>query len=320
MISSSEALELARQFLSENGHSPKDLRLFTDTTNIFQIDYNDILLLETGVYIVRGHEREGRFGLDDQIKHWVKKAVDLETGRRKVIKLSFFEEFELTMGSFKYKCFRSPQKEARILELVKGNPYFMQGVSCRDEVGNNVRIIDFISGPPLSSYVDGLNQEPEEYFSNTLPGLMDLFRPALAGLGFLHSSGEKHGDVRRDHLIYSKEGHLSWIDFDYNYRHGEHIAGMDLVGLGNIIAFLFGGGDWTLQNIPRRFPNALEKLNAGDMNLVFPNRVMNLKKLFPYLPDSLNNILMHFAGATEVFYYSVDELLDDFDRARKELI
>ncbi|MFH1138145.1 MAG: hypothetical protein V1816_18900 [Pseudomonadota bacterium] len=319
MITQQVAVELAREYLGRNGRPSGELRFFTDTSNIFGIDYNDVLLLETGAYLIRGHEREGRFGLDDEIKHWVKKAIDLETGRRKVIKLTFFEKFELSLGAFRYECFRSPKKEARILDLVRGNPSFMQGISCLDEAGNNVRVIDFIPGPTLNAHVDDLRQPHEEYFHNTLPGLMKLLRPVLAGLSFLHQNGEKHGDVRRDHLIYSKEGHLSWIDFDYNYQHGENIAGLDLVGLGNILAFVIGGGDQTLQQLQASRPDVLAALNPGDMNVVFSNRLMNLKKLFPYLPDRLNNILMHFAGAAEVFYYSVEELLDDFDKAGDDL-
>jgi hypothetical protein len=43
--------------------------------------------------------REGRFGIDDQPKYWVKKAVELETGELRILKLVFHEEFTTRMES-----------------------------------------------------------------------------------------------------------------------------------------------------------------------------------------------------------------------------
>ena len=53
-------------------------RVFTDTTNFFAIDYGDIIEVEGRRYLIKGHEREDRFGLDEP-KFWVKKGVDMET-------------------------------------------------------------------------------------------------------------------------------------------------------------------------------------------------------------------------------------------------
>ena len=60
----------------------------------------------------------------------------------------------------------------------------------------------------------------------------------------LHEHGEKHGDVRRDHVYVDAEsGLFRWIDFDYNFVHGENIYSLDVFGLGNIIVYLAGMGD-----------------------------------------------------------------------------
>jgi len=42
-----------------------------------------------------------------------------------------------------------------------------------------------------------------------------------------------------------------------------------------------------------------------------------LKKLYPYIPDELNNILLNFSGYASNFYLSVDELIDDLRAAFK---
>ena len=67
-------------------------RIITDTTDIFSVDYGDLLQVGEKCYRVTGHEREARFGMDEP-KFWVKRVEDLETGEKKIIKLSFLEEF-----------------------------------------------------------------------------------------------------------------------------------------------------------------------------------------------------------------------------------
>ena len=49
------------------------------------------------LYRVTGHERERRFGMEEP-KFWVKRAVEVDSGVKKIIKLAFFETFNLTLG------------------------------------------------------------------------------------------------------------------------------------------------------------------------------------------------------------------------------
>jgi hypothetical protein len=65
----------------------------------------------------------------------------------------------------------------------------------------------------------------------------------IEAIGFLHQHAEKHGDIRRDHIL---------ID-----------------------------------------------------------RVANLKKIYPYIPESLNRVLMHFSKGANWFYENTTQLLDD---------
>ena len=81
-------------------------KVFRDTTPIFVIDHGDIIEVGEKRYIVTGHERERRFGMDDP-KFWVKRVVDEETGERKLIKLSFLETFVASYGEVKVKIGRA---------------------------------------------------------------------------------------------------------------------------------------------------------------------------------------------------------------------
>jgi hypothetical protein len=46
---------------------------------------------------------------------------------------------------------------------------------------------------------------------------------------------------------------------------------------------------------------------------VFNNRVANLKKIYPYIPDALNRILMHFSKGANWFYENTVQLLQDLE-------
>jgi hypothetical protein len=300
------------------GHVPRDLRIHRDTTNFLAIDTGEVMLLGGVPYLVRGHEREGRFGLDDDPKFWVKRAVDLLTGETKIVKLSFVEKFSLRIGSTSIECVRSPRKEARILSLVGGDSRFMQGRSVTDAAGNIVRILDYIRGPSLADHVQDFAGDHETYFHVDFPPLLDVFITLAEAIGFLHRRGEKHGDIRRDHVLRERQGGCwRWIDFDYNYHHPVNPYGYDLFGLGNILIYLAGKGDLTPRDLKERSPPL--SLQADDMNIIFSNRVADIGKVYPYLPGSIRRILRHFSAGTNVFYESIDVFLEDLAEARESL-
>jgi hypothetical protein len=47
------------------------------------------------------------------------------------------------------------------------------------------------------------------------------------------------------------------------------------------------------------------------LNIIFHNRVANLKKVYPYIPDALNRVLLHFSNSANWFYERVDQLIHD---------
>ncbi len=295
-----------------------DVHIHTDTTNFFNIDYNDVIIVGGRPYLIGHNAKEGRFGLDDEVKYWVKRARDLQSGERVIIKLVFYERFIAHVGGLAFECFRSPRKEARILELVKGHPNFMQGHSVEDEQSNIVRIIDYIYGKSLSTLVQNLESDHETYFFEHFPEILDHFLECVEGIRFIHESGEKHGDIRRDHILLDRETtHCRWIDFDYNYRHRENIYGYDLFGLGNVLGFLVGKGDVTLQNLKRENPSVFDYITEADLNIIFGNRVVNLKKVYPYIPEILNRILLHFSKSAQWFYETTGQFITDLREVRE---
>lgn len=296
---------------------PQRFRILTDTTDFFRVEYDDVVLLGGKPYLIRHNAKELRFGLEDEVKFWVKRAVDLTDGSLKIIKLVFHERFVAQVGGIEFECFRSPKKEARILNLVDHKKNFMHGYSIKDEKGNLVRVLDFIKGKPLANYVGYMGFDHETYFYQYLPRILDHFMECIQAIQFLHEHGEKHGDIRRDHILIEREsGEYRWIDFDYNYRHGENIYGYDLFGLGNILAFLVGKGDLRLPDLKKQGHPALAKLRQEDENIVFSNRIVNLKKIYPYIPQSLNRILMHFSKGANWFYEKAEQLLEDLREFR----
>ena len=102
-------------------------RVFTDTTNFTAIDYGDIILVAGRYFLVTAFTREGRFGVDDQIKPWVPRVQDLATGEHKILKLVFHETFDITFGPFTIPCYRNPEKKPASSSWSKGNP-----ILCRE--------------------------------------------------------------------------------------------------------------------------------------------------------------------------------------------
>ncbi len=299
---------------------PKVPRIVTDTSDFFKVDYDDVVILETHPYFIRNYEREGRFGIDEEPKFWVRRAIDLTDGSIKIIKMVFHEQFKGRVGDITFDCVRSPRKEALILDMVRGHPNFMQGFSVSDSSGNIIRIIDFIKGKTLADHVLGLGEDHEDYFCNFFPSVLDEYMDLVIAIKFLHERGEKHGDIRRDHIIKEKDtGLCRWIDFDFNYLHAANMFGYDLFGLGNILIYLAGRGDVTFQRLKEDNSPVVNDLTADDMNIIFNNRLVNLKKVYPYIPEALNISLLHFSLGANVFYDDTSQLLADLGEVREQI-
>jgi hypothetical protein len=145
----------------------------------------------------------------------------------------------------------------------------------------------------------------------------------VEGIAMLHKHGLKHGDIRRDHIFVDREdGHFCWIDFDYDFYLPERPFAMDLFGLGNVLLFLLGKENFRpgaiLQN-PEFGEKIFNTLVEGDLALVAQDRIFNLKKIYPYIPDELNDILLYFSTGTNVMYDTVEEFYDDLYRAVERL-
>lgn len=292
-------------------------RQFKDTTDFYAIDYNDEILIGGKRYIVKGFARETRFGIEDP-KFWVKRTVDSETGERKIIKLTFFESFVTQIGGVKIRCFRSPDKEGKILELVKNHPSFMHGEAYLDAKGNVVRVLNVVRGPTLFNYMDHFKMKYEDYFQQILPGILKNIVRAFEAIRFLHINGFKHGDIRNDHIIINRDnGNYVWIDFDYDYEATENPFGLDIFGLGNILIYVIGKGFHNLAMISsdrRLYGDLYERVEPEDFSILHKWRFINLRKLYPTIPKLLNDILLHFSQGADIYYEVIEEVIEDLNR------
>ena len=293
---------------------PNDI--ITDTSDFSKIDYKDILLVGNKKYLIKGNAKEERFGIEDP-KFWVKKAVEVKTRERKIIKLVFFEEFNTTLGGIVIRCFRDPDKESRVLEIAKGHPNFMQGISHIDTNGNNVRIIDVVGGQNLYNYIGFLSMKHEIYFRDILPTILEQLANAFSAIGFLHQNGLRHGDIRSDHIYMERAtGNFVWIDFDYDFEATENTYSLDLFGIGNVLLFAIGKGIHqysAIKSDQMTYGDLVDRISYEDFALLEPSRLLNLKKIYPYIPDALNNMLMHFSAEADIYYETVADIVEDLE-------
>jgi hypothetical protein len=283
--------------------------------NYVAIQPGMVLRLGERDYYITGDAKEGRFGIDEQPKLWVKYAVDLSDGTRKIVKLAFHEQFSTRVGPFTVTCERDPDKESRVLERVAGDGRFMQGHTVYDRLGNNIRVIEQIRGSSLYNMVADIDTPHRIYFERTLPGLFDQLLDALDALAALHRMGEQHGDVRSDHLLLDADsGVLRWIDFDYRANYLDY----DVWSVGSLLAYVVGRGAHGCRDAEAELRRRGEPgLEPADAQLFFPHQLVNLRKLFGYIPPALNDVLMRFSCQTTDFYDSIDEILQDLRTVRR---
>lgn len=291
------------------------VKVFEDTTSYMAIEAGAVLRLDGNDYYVMGDTKEGRFGIDEQPKFWVKYAVDLTTGAQKIVKLVFHEQFTTTLGPIHVRCVRSPEKESAFLALVRGNPRFMQGETIIDPAGNAVRVIDFIKGPSFFGHIGALQGSHEAYFHEQLPALMAELVACIEALAEVHRRGQQHGDVRNDHLLRDNTtGRYAWIDFDYEVN----VLDYDTWSMGSLITYATARGIVTfraIQRNPERFPHFAGYLDEHDALALYPYRLANLRRVYPYIPRDLNDVLMRFSAGTIDFYEDLDAQARDLRQA-----
>lgn len=292
--------------------SPARLRIVTDTTEWMNIHRGNVIRLGCGNYAVRGNMSETRFGIDEQPKYWVFSAIDLADGSEKIIKTVFNEEFTAHISILKIRCYRSPEKEGNVLELVTGDDRFMQGITCYDEKGNNVRVIDFIKGKNFFHLIPAISKPHEQYFNEDFPQILWKLLDSIEAIELLHKHKLCHGDIRNDHIIIDGQtGKYRWIDFDLK----QDVSDFDLWSIGNILAYATGKGIVTFSTVlkSKAFSEEIKQsLATSDSSAFYEYRIMNLKKIFPYIPERLSRILQHFTIKPIAFYSSIKELLEDY--------
>jgi hypothetical protein len=289
-------------------------RIFTDTSDFFAIEPGDEIQVGGRRFLVQGEEREYRFGIEDP-KFWVKKAIDCQTEERKIVKLAHSESFTTQLGNVRVLCFRDPPKESAILELTADHPSFMKGMTYEDSRGNPVRVLDIVRGTNLLNYIDAFRMPHKAYFWTVLPDILRHVIEAVEAIGILHGHGFRHGDIRNDHLIVAPgQPEYVWIDFDYDFELVENPFGLDIFGLGNLLIYTVGKGFhdyYMIKNEPYVYKDLIDRVTKEDFSILHHGRLVNLRKLFPYIPPMLNNILLHFARGAHIFYETTQEIVED---------
>lgn len=303
--------KIGQKYLHENSHCVV-FRILEDVTNFFDVNYGDVLLIDGIGYLVRGTETEKKFGMEGEPKPWVKSCINLVSGEPKIVKLPFHEEFACVVNGIPSRCLRNPDKEARILDKTAGHPGFMQGFHRLDAVGNNVRVLDRIAGSSLDNVIGGIPGNHQVYYEMHLKRILEGLVYAYQSIADLHLMREIHGDITADHLFVERStGLFKWIDFDYDYSEKNNFFTLDVFEMGMLLNFVVGKGHLSLNEIRSEHPHVMETLLPDDMNANFPNRLANLRLVYPYISKRLNSILMKFAKRSALKYEDANTLAKD---------
>lgn len=291
-------------------YGPVDI--ITDTTEWMNISRGQVMRLEGRDLVIMGNAHETRFGIKDQPKYWVFLANDLDSGERKVVKTVFHEKFSARIGIFKMHCYRSPEKEGYVLDITRGDSRFMQGVNLHDEKGNIIRVLDFIKGRTFFNYIAGIEKEHEAFFHEDLPEILWKLKGCIEAIALLHEKETCHGDIRNDHIIIEGgTGAYRWIDFDLK----QDVSDFDTWSIGNILNYAVAKGICAFHAVLRdgTIPESVRNsLCSDDAAAFYEYRIMNLKKLYPYIPDRLSDLLQHFTIRPKVYYDRIDQFKEEY--------
>ncbi|UCC60865.1 MAG: serine/threonine protein kinase [Dehalococcoidia bacterium] len=236
-----------------------------------------------------------------------------------IIKLEFQEEFEKTFGPLHIHCFRSPEKECKVLQLVEGDSRFMQGNKFIDYSGNTVRILEFIHGKTLYDSIMEMDIDHEYYYYNNLAPILSKIIGCLEAIQMLHDHGLCHGDIRNDHIMIDHENNeFRWIDFDLC----QNSTDFDVLSSGRVLQFVVGMGLNTfheIRNSGRFAADTLARLQPSDASAFYAYRLMNLRKIYPYIGERLNNVLMHFSKGSSKYYRTIYQVTEDLRGAIAEV-
>lgn len=287
-------------------------KIVTDTSDWMRINRGDVIKVYGRYYLIKGNMREPRFGIDDQPKYWVFNAIDLSDASEKIIKAIFKEEFYAHIGILKIRCYRDVDKESKVLVTCKGDKRFMQGRTFFDEKGNNVRVIDYIHGTPFFNFIPNIEKSHEAYFHEDMPRILNKLKGSFDAIKYLHDNELCHGDIRNDHLyIETDTRDYRWIDFDLK----QDVSDFDLWSMGNILSYAVAKGIMTFDRAlkSQEFSNkAKNSLSSDDGSAFYNYRLMNIQKLYPYVPDALTKILKHFTIKPIAFYSGIDDFISDY--------
>jgi hypothetical protein len=127
--------------------------------------------------------------------------------------------------------------------------------------------------------------------------------------------GEIHGDITPDHIFIERNtGRYRWIDFDYDYKEKNDLASHDIFEMGTLLVFAIGKDYLSYSQVKRTFPEAAATLKPEDMLAIFPNQVANLKLIYPYIHEQLNEIMLRFSKGSQQTYHDAYTLASDVAR------
>jgi len=89
----------------------------------------------------------------------------------------------------------------------------------------------------------------------------------------------------------------------------------DVWSVGNVLHFVSARRIVRIREVLANRPDLVSRIGPEDASLFFPYRLMNLGKLYPWLPPPLTETLRRFAVGDCVRYERVDEVVEDLQDA-----
>ena len=207
--------------------------------------------------------------------------------------------------------------EARRIKKLQERPidHFVNGQTFEDSKGNIVNIFEHIEGETLHEVIQGIKVGHREYFKDHFPDLALKLLDLARALQELHERLKiTHSDIHLKNIIIQDGTRKPFlIDYDFPIM-SERYSDIEELGLSLLDLALkstCAEGSHTLYDFP--------KLEFTGGELWDEEVILNARKIYSYIPEDINNILLRFADDCENRYKTASEFADDLEKALRNM-
>lgn len=256
--------------------------------------------------------KDKQFNILEWLRTSTYRAEDLESGKSVVLK-------------FQGKGKKCSGYERDFFAKVPSHDNIVRGYSLVDESGDILIVTEFTEGEKLQDYLSEFGVDHKRYFLESFPEILNNFMGAIRGVEHIVKNGFYNEFAIYHIWIDKKTGRYILFDFDLpstELSKLQALKDLESSTISNIggslceIVAPLGIYEYEAVHDEEMY---FDELGITDADFNEYNLLVDLQKVYPYIPDELNKILLRFGRDASNPYTSISELYSDLESVVKLL-